>query len=68
MSRCIARETALDAREFDLSDEGDEFGLGGVPVQVLLVAIRARFALLMTCTMALAESDAIASTPSSATS
>lgn len=68
MSRCIARETALDARKFDLSDEGDEFGLGGVPVQVLLVAIRARFALLMTYSMALAESYAIASAPSSATS
>lgn len=68
MSRCIARETALDAREFDLSDEGDEFGLGGVPVQVLFVAIRARFALLRTCSMASAESYAIASTPSSATS
>lgn len=64
MSRCIARETALDAREFDLSNNGHEFGLGGVPVQVLLVAIRARFALLMTCS----ESYAIASTPSSATS
>lgn len=68
MSRCLARETALDAREFDVSNKGEEFGLGGVPVQVLFIAIRARFALLMTCSMALAESYAIASTPSSATS
>lgn len=37
MSRCIARETALDAREFDLSNKGGEFGLGGVPFQVLLL-------------------------------